>query len=333
MTRRVLLAPDARRRAGLGHLQRCLALAAALRKEGMACTFATAASPEAVERIRAAGFPFLTLSGEAPGGGPGPWLQPAWDDVVVDGYAWRSEDIAAVQRVGARVVHIDDLAAFATRAEVVVNPGVGASPAAYDATASRLLLGPTYALLRDEYWALPRRTYRPSVEQALLVMGGADGAGLLPKLLPALTYGLPGTEVVAVCGPAATSRPAVAEAVAGTPRCRLVDAPGSLRDLLLEADLVVTAAGQTLHEAAATGTPAVAVQVAANQAAHLAGFARAGVVEPVVAGPESFVDDVAAAARRLAGDRRARERMGGAGRSLVDGRGALRVAAVLAEGA
>lgn len=323
---RVLLAPDAGPGVGLGHLQRCLALAAAVRKEGAACTFVLPPHQAAAARVRDAGFPFIaprTSLAEAA-------AECGADTVVVDDYRRVPAEVAAVRAGGARVAVVDDRGGEVC-ADVVVNPAPGADPASYCAPpGTRLLLGPAYALLREEYWALPPRAHPAEARTLLLTMGGADSQGLVPRLVTSLVHIRPGLDVVAVLGPFAERQALPPPPAAG--RCRVVASPASLRDFLVAADLVVSAAGQTLHEAAATGAPTVAVQTAANQAEHLAGFARRGAVVPVTdprADPATLVARTVAEVVRLASDRAARASLSDAGRRLVDGRGALRVAEAL----
>jgi spore coat polysaccharide biosynthesis predicted glycosyltransferase SpsG len=100
-----------------------------------------------------------------------------------------------------------------------------------------------------------------------------------------------------------------------------------LRQVMLEADLAVTGAGVTLSEIAATATPAVMVMTEPNQARNVEAFERAG--SALYAGLASAPDmraKVEALVARLAADPYERAILGAAGRRLVDGQGALRVA-------
>jgi spore coat polysaccharide biosynthesis predicted glycosyltransferase SpsG len=106
--------------------------------------------------------------------------------------------------------------------------------------------------------------------------------------------------------------------------------PPDVRGLMLGADVALCAGGQTTYELAATGTPAIAVQVAANQAGNLRGLEAAGAL--VWAGSvedADLGDRVMAALAALAGDGARRAAMSRAGRALVDGKGIERVAEAL----
>jgi UDP-2,4-diacetamido-2,4,6-trideoxy-beta-L-altropyranose hydrolase len=100
--------------------------------------------------------------------------------------------------------------------------------------------------------------------------------------------------------------------------------------LMAEADMAVSAGGQTLYELAATGLPTVAISLASNQEGNLSALAlvptllRAPV--PGMAASDEWLA-VTHAVRALATDHQLRHQMSEAGRRLVDGRGADRVAA------
>jgi hypothetical protein len=100
----------------------------------------------------------------------------------------------------------------------------------------------------------------------------------------------------------------------------VVRSPASLLEPLLRCDVVVCTGGQTLVEAAATGTPALALEGALNQRPQIAALADR---EAVVAVAE---DAVPATIERLLASAATRKSLSERAREAVDGRGALRVA-------
>src|SRR6267143_145446 len=173
-----------------------------------------------------------------------------------------------------------------------------------------------------------------------LVINGGAGARALPYRGGPRTRYLLGPSYLALRPEFAEAAPraihddvrralrAAVGAVAG--RVVLHESPKHLRDLMLVADLAVIGGGQTVYELAATGTPMVAIGLAANQtpnvdAMRAAGaLAYAGDVNDAALGP-GLVATLAA----LAADPGRRADMSRRGRALVDGRGAPRVARAL----
>jgi spore coat polysaccharide biosynthesis predicted glycosyltransferase SpsG len=144
---------------------------------------------------------------------------------------------------------------------------------------------------------------------------------------------LPGTfSVTAVRGPFIDGDD---QTTAAASDCRrvvdLLWGPDTLRDPMLKADLAISAGGHTLYELAATGTPAVAVETADNQAENVRAMATQGSVCAVGrADDPSVIAACEAALRRIFEDREARRAMSAAGQRVVDGRGAQRVAHAVA---
>lgn len=296
MTRRAVIAADAGPEHGLGHLSRSSAVAVALRSRGfeVGCLGLGAAGP-----------------------------------LVRDGVEWEPTRHADVDLTAADVAVLDsyhlDVAAIAREHPVVTMHDRGGVPDGVRLAVSvareerdggpTLLAGPRYACLRPRFWGLGLREPRDPVRSIVLTTGAGDLGGLAGRLAEALRDALPDARLTVVRGPqAGGSLPDGVE---------VLDAPESLLDVLLGADLVACAAGQTMLEALATGVPCVAVAAVENQAAQAGALAAAGAVRAADA-----ADPVACAAAmaRLAGDAAERRALSRRAQQIVDGYGALRVA-------
>ncbi len=331
----ILFRVDTGPQSGLGHLQRCLSLAMALHRLGAKPIFLTGEHLNVQQRIGAFNFSWVGLSGARPG---------SHEDLecaraaavsfgaafaVVDSYHVDEGYFHGLRAAGLFVAAIDDLAAHAFPCQLVVNGGAHAYQLSYLSSSgdTRFLLGPRYALLRPEFWSVPRRTVRDAVQNILVTLGGADSGNLMPRVLGLLSD-LPGDfAVTAIVGPFFEKR---REVEAAAERCRrsvrLVYDPYTIRDLMLDADMAVSAGGQTLYELAATGTPMVAVQVADNQATALRVLAVEGVACMVEGQDGSvLIDRLGKAVLRLLKSYGVRVEMSAAGLRLVDGWGAQRV--------
>ena len=337
---RVLVRVEAGSRVGLGHLQRCLAMASALGEQGVECAFLAADEPAVQGRIRGSGFTAIPLKDVEPGS-EGDWTavleiaaQERCSGVVVDSYRIHERYLSELREAELVVTAIDDMACFPMECDLVVNGGVEAESLVYRTSASdtRFLLGPRYAMLGEGFWDVEPRRVGDEVNEVLVVMGGADGCNLTPVVLKALDSLRGDFSVVAVIGPFFENGVEV-EAIASRchRRVRLVRVPDSVQSLMLKADLAISAAGQTLFELAATGTPAAAAQVAENQADNLEGFSRHGIISPISFGGREQLRQALQVLSSLLTCPQRRRQMSKAGQRLVDGLGAKRVAAVMAE--
>ena len=313
----------------MGHLRRCLSLAAALMHAGARVVFIVNRAGHLAEL-----FP------------PGLDVVEVDDDeinslvatrqalqassaaaLVTDSYAVSAEPLMDMGVPTATIV--DGVPAQPLPVALVTDSAIDAASYAWPSSdGTQLLLGPAYVLLRPMFAEARPRRIAGDVRKVLVTTGGADHARCCGRFIAAARDAYPAATIDVIVGPYFTSEAAAAvHRLSATDRRivvhrRAVDMVGLLRD----ADVAVTGGGQTLYELAATGTPTVAISLAANQHANLRGFAARGAL--VWAGDAGDVDleaRIAAALRQLA-PADVRSAMSAAGQTLVDGRGASRIA-------
>lgn len=322
---RVVLRADGSSVRGMGHLVRTLAIADALRARGVDCVLLSVDDP-ALEVVERSGIPIERLTGAEPPGFLGATLTAlerlAPDVVVVDSYDVDEAQRNAMGSVARFVVRIDDGRGGSATDEVVLNGNVYGDEAPYNG-ARRSLLGPRYAPLRAAFARVSEPEHRSGI---VVTMGGADPPGATLRIADALAA--VAEPLTLVIGPR-FQHAAALEAWHGLhPKVRILRDPAvtALRDAFASAALAVAAGGTTVLELAACRTPAVLVTIADNQLEVARAFEERG--GAVRAGPFSDFDSgrlttlvtgLLAAPARLAAMRDAMK-------TLVDGRGAERVA-------
>jgi spore coat polysaccharide biosynthesis predicted glycosyltransferase SpsG len=302
---------------GLGHVRRCLALAVAL-APAADVRFSLRGSAAVAALVRREGFGCDLVAAHGAAGAPA---------VVLDSYEVDAARLAAGPDRPAFLAVLDDRGAYPLAADVVVNPSPSAAPPAAPG-ATRYLLGPRFTLLRPEFARPVERAARAAVERVLVILGGATPAPLMAAVARAARRALPAARLDLVVGPTGATPADVAWALAGLVGATIHAAPERVRALMLEADVAVTGGGSTLFELAATGTPAVAIELADNQRDNIATLGAAGTLVSAGGGDDPALGDrVAARLAELAADGERRSALGRRGRALVDGGGAGRVAA------
>jgi UDP-2,4-diacetamido-2,4,6-trideoxy-beta-L-altropyranose hydrolase len=177
--------------------------------------------------------------------------------------------------------------------------------------------------LRPEFSVKPLPRAVGRVKRVLVTLGGSDPHGLSFRVARWVLDILGRAQVDLVVGPFGVS-PGDAIASRGI---AVHEQPADIRRLMLEADIAVSGGGQTLYELAATGTPTVALQVATNQALNIAGLEAAGTLIAAGAADAANLErSLKAALLRLVDNPIQRVAMSRAGRTVVDGLGAMRVA-------
>ncbi len=310
---------------GLGHVRRCLALAEALRREQAQVTFIVNDEAHVRSLIERHGFAAMvdTEAVDQPAATLYRLASLPTSMLITDSYDIGTNELATMRPYTLTLVAFDDLADRSLPVDVVINAAIGAETLPYaDLTDARLLLGPKYCPLRDEFARDPDRLIRPNVERVLITVGGSDRHRLTSRLIQWARQILPDARLDVVVGPFFDGQSMMADAKV----TRHYD-PANMRELMLACELAMCSGGQTTYELAATGTPTLAVQIAENQTQNLRGLSDTGTL--TLAGCIDDVDlenKVKAGLRTLASNRPQRAAMSARGRELIDGRGAERAA-------
>lgn len=310
---------------GMGHLRRCVTLALELKQKGATCRFLLTGDSQGVSWTKTNGFDAQSIDGTGDSIVEALRERPS-TTLVVDDYALAATDFSRLRPERALAV-IDDLADRPLDVDLVLNANAYAVSLRYlTPSGCEMLLGPRYALLRPSFRDLARRKATDSVRRILVTLGGSDPARRTLAVTRKLLSDLHGPKLDVVLGPLYGDRSDLEAIIKGSGRggdVHLHHAPDDLAPLMIEADLAVSAGGQTTYELAAAGVPAVALCLADNQRDNLAALS----LVPTLL--EATADEVIPAVRRLVADPALRQKMSDAAQALVDGRGAARAAQAL----
>lgn len=283
---KLIILADASSGMGTGHIMRCMALAQAARSAGAAaCMLSRSTVGWLRERLARESFPICVANQEPPAKdteeaclhrlreceppGPGVW-------VILDGYHFTLECQEAIRTEGYKLAVVDDYAHLpAYSCDLLVNPSVCAENFSYHGDISRMLLGPRYALLREEFRAARKQALRTGcrneARNALITLGGGDFSLTLKKLIGELNNleALRGKRVRIIRG--AMREEGIIAAFASTPiQPEILANVADMPQLLLDTDICVSAAGSTCFELCCLGVPFMALEIARNQREGLA---------------------------------------------------------------
>lgn len=309
----VLFRAAAGPRLGFGHLIRCRSLARAL---GTRFVVSLRGSEWTRARAASLGATLVSVADATALANLGASLVVIDDPSPAAAERW----LVRARRAGLPVASVHDLGTAYLPSDLVIDGTVRAR----SASSARRLTGPAYAILDPALAKARRRHTRGAAVQVLIALGG--GGHVLTgarALTAALQRSLPGCNVRVATGFSA------AATLPNLPFGRWVAAPLGLADELAAADAAIVAGGMTAYEACALGVPTVAVALNAPQHVTVRGLARAGAV---IDGGRLTARGAARVAALLAGllsDAPAASAQGRAARQVVDGHGAVRVAARL----
>lgn len=334
----LVIRADASLEVGAGHVMRALAVANAWQDAGGRCRLLSRPLPPAlVERMRQADVSLDVLPA-SPGGledahatvaalresdarwvcADGYHLDAAWQRAVVDG--------------GARLLFFDDNGHCERyAAHLVLNQNAHAHSIDYAPRhpRTRVLRGPKFAQLRREFLQHRGRPARqPDVARRVLVaFGGSDPRSMVLRLLRAwLRRGPPNVVVTAVTGALNPDTAAIMRLVEGSRgRLRALPFVHDMPSLIAASDLAISAAGSTTYELASMGVPTVLVTVAVNQILGAREMHRLGAAVLAGDGAGLDFDALVQTAGGLLSDLQRRQTLSERARSVVDGRGGLRL--------
>ena len=349
---RVLIRADASPTIGSGHIARCLTLARVLRKQGSHVAFACRQLPgHRLDALSTEGFETFALPEFYPGEDPQqaiesmlPWQadidaldllledHAEFDWIIVDHYGLDHHWQTAARRWAPRIAAVDDLATRRYSVDLLLNQNLSGLSENYTPLlpeGCRTLLGPRYAMLREEF-DCPAIDIKPEARRVLVNFGGFDAAMQTHHAMLALAdfTELEVDFVAGVDNPAWAQMQALAQT---RPNWRLHSFVSDFHQRMTEADLFIGAGGGTSWERAALGLPTICIAVSNNQQVNGEVMAAAGAHVFMGAREQVSVTKLRDAIGFVAGNVYLRQSLAERSRQMVDGRGALRVAAALAD--
>jgi UDP-2,4-diacetamido-2,4,6-trideoxy-beta-L-altropyranose hydrolase len=257
---------DASKDIGIGHLMRCLALSEELKKRGCKCYILSKIDDDiAIKKIKEFQVEFQKIK--------------TIDELIIfskdkeinwiitDCYSLDSDYIKRLKNEKFKVLSIDDKALIHYHSDIVVNQNIGADKLDYSSEKyTKFLLGPAYAIMRDELLRKEEKKDREKVEKILVTLGSSDKDNLILKVLKALEIVDKNIEILAVVGPFNPHYSNLQEFIKkSNSNIKLIQSPENITDIYLESDIAISAGGTSCYELAYFGIPNLIITIANNQ--------------------------------------------------------------------
>lgn len=361
----VVIRADANSKIGMGHVMRCLSVADALVKRGEEVLFVTA-DDTPVPLLTKKGVPYRVLHtdyadmeaelpelwnalSELPQGPgvPEAALLQRNTSILVDSYYVTEKYLAALKK-RITTIYMDDIYAFSYPVDMLINYNIYGEEMGYEKDAAfadtKLLLGTEYVPLREEFsagagYAQSRKELSAETENVtsaedggiLITTGGSDSFNLAGQLLmEAMKYdALKEKEYHVVSG---SLNPHIGELQALAQKhenihihCNVTN----MAELMAESEVALSAGGSTLYEFCAMGVPVIAFSFAENQERLVQTFVKRGIAQyggNYRTDGNKMIQNTIAGLETLLEDENLRAEYREKARTLVDGKGAGRIA-------
>lgn len=157
------------------------------------------------------------------------------------------------------VICIDEFGHRNLQADIIINPMIDSYYWDYRESKARLFCGAQYLVLPEQLSVLHKRKKKINsrIEKIVVTMGGVDAKNYTLDLSGIVSENFPEAAIDIVIGGGNRSREAIVEKAKNYQNLNVRENISNLSDLLYEADMVICAGGNTLHEAACIGTPAI----------------------------------------------------------------------------
>lgn len=268
--KRVILFTVADPEIGLGHLYRCDALAQAMNQIGAVVSLCIE-SHSGVEWLNSKQIvsDYLLKS----------WsedsllirqLERRNDLFIIDSYNVSTKVWVSFSNTNIPITVFDDYGEKPFLQGFLVNGSPGAKFLHYSKNKERtLLLGTDYQVLRQPFWNMDEKTIQENLQLVVVMLGGTDHLNISQKIVDILKAVLPTkTRIVIISGK-----------IQDDDRIEHISflSASGVKNIFLEADLLISAAGQTVAEAVSTELPLVIIQTTENQELNYRGWAEKGV--------------------------------------------------------
>jgi UDP-2,4-diacetamido-2,4,6-trideoxy-beta-L-altropyranose hydrolase len=273
-----VLRADASSSIGVGHVMRSLSLGEALLDEGFGVELVSfELAPSLQSLATSCGITVVQLTCAPRSSEDAKFvLERNANIVVVDGYEFSREFFAALELSDTPFAVIDDNAetnAKSPNAVINQNPHASAPMYAHLQGNPKLLLGLQFAMVRREVREVAAMNLPTREGEVFVAMGGADFLGLTAPIVEALAE--TGLQIRVAVGHANTQREQVQKLADQFGHVTLIEQHDYVSSLA-SAHVAVLAAGSSLWEACAVGTPSIGLVVAENQFASANAAAKLG---------------------------------------------------------
>ncbi|ORU01427.1 glycosyltransferase [Anaerovibrio sp. JC8] len=263
-----------------GHVMRCLSIAAAARKKGLDSIFITA-DENAKEIIKKNGFQCLVLNSD--------WNKldnelPQLREYIqkygikhllVDTYQVTEVYLRNLSQI-TEVTYLDDMGKVCYDVQRIIcyanyyqnlhldsryetafkNKQISQIPS--------FVLGISYAPLRECFVNLPLEETSKEIQNILILSGGTDELGVVPRILSVLKE--PSSKIItAICGKYSKFYGKLQEEYKDYENIEILSNVSNIEYYMKKADVAISAAGTTIYELCACGTPTIIYTIADNQ--------------------------------------------------------------------
>ena len=248
--------------------------------------------------------------------------------ILIDSYYVTGKYLRTISQE-CKTAYIDDMNLERYDVNAIINYNIYARVYNYSwyiGTKTKLILHPKFTPLRDEFKSCPKHAMR-AVTDILVSAGGSDPEKITEKLIAEVCPVFPDVKFHVIVGTLNPRLDDIKKLADEKENAVIHINEKHMSDLMENCDIAISAAGTTLYELCACGTPTITYTLADNQIVAAEQFDAQGIM--LSAGDcredDEFSGRVKMLLRKLIEDNRLRVELSTRMQELVDGKGAERI--------
>ncbi len=333
-TNKIYIRVDMNEIIATGHVMRCLSIADAAKEQGKETVFITA-DENPVKLLEKRGYETIVLNTD--------WkkqeeelevflpliLKRNIKKILVDSYQVTKKYLRSLEEV-TEVFYLDDLDSFEYPVKNIICYANYYSKLSYKNYKSQpnFYLGTAYMPVRKAYQNCKAKKIRERIENILVLSGGSDSFHMLEHIAE-MFEPEEKVQVNAICGIFYPDFERVQEKFGKNANIHFYQNVPNLDEYMEKADLAISAGGTTLYELCAKGVPAISYSFADNQLRNVEQFEEDGIIAYAGDVRQDAVYENIGRLYEKYQTPRLRQEASGKMQSVIDGKGAERIAGLL----
>lgn len=268
----VIILTEGTRVTGYGHITRCLSIYQAFEEQQIIPVFIANCDDrgkEILSEVNLIAFNWLEESDKLYK------IINGANILIIDSYLAQQELYFNLSSKVTTPVFMDDYQRIEYPKGIIINGTIGAEHLGYKTNNyHKLILGVKYIPIRKDFWDVTNKIHNDTALHILITLGGNDVRNISFPILDAVYKKYPDANYSVVLGSDFDKNIIPQQYFRKNIALQHSLSASSMLKLMLQSDIAISAAGQTLYELARVGVPTVAIGVAQNQSFNLTGWVK-----------------------------------------------------------
>lgn len=202
--------------------------------------------------------------------------------IVIDSYILSANGYLLLKNFFSKVIAIDDYNRIIyPPIDLIVNPNVYFPLIDYSLQAASCIGGKDYVILRHLFRNFHgEKNISENIKNVIITMGGSDYRGIIPRIASSFLDDKFNYQFI--CGDELSARLNEKQFKKDNSTFYGYVSESQMKDLMLRADIAITACGQTLHELVHLGTPAIGICIDKDQEYNARFYVSVGVLPKMI---------------------------------------------------